>query len=281
MAREHVEFIQAQVLDWQPWPYQDNVEYKPLSVDTETGALTGLFKYPAGWHEEEAYWLASEEEFFVITGEMEINKVRYGEGCYGYFPANYLRKTVNVIKDTVVARFIDQAPEPIKYPYGEPLPVVEKEAIECINTFDMRWDKTTLDEKLLHLDFGRKILRIDPETKAKTFLYMVSPQTYPEKWQGPCEYHPTVEEALCLSGTLAGNRGIMRTGAYFWRPPEVLHGPYGSITGCVLLIRFVGGEHINYWTKELYPFKFDPEYNPVLPKSMKIAAQDEWRPDIY
>lgn len=281
MAREHVEFIQSQVVDWQPWPYQKGVEYKQLSVDLDTKATTGIFKYPAGWIENEAYWLASEEEFFVLRGEFEINKVRYTEGCYGYLPANYLRKSIKANKDTIVIRLIDQSPEPILYIYGEPLPVCEKEAIEGINTFDMHWDKGVLDEKLLHLDFGRKILRIDPQTKAKTFLYMVSPQTYPENNQGPREHHPTVEECFCLTGTLAGDRGVMRTGAYFWRPPGIAHGPYGSITGCVLLIRFVGGEHVNHWSEEMYPFDFDAKYEPILPAHLKEKGKHEWKPEVF
>lgn len=281
MSREHVEFIQSQVLGWQPWPYQVDVQYKQLSVDTETNATTGIFAYSQGWLEKQAYWLDSEEEFFVLKGELEINQHRYGEGYYGYLPAKYLRKTVKANKDTVLIRFIDQSPEPILYHYGDPIPVPEKEAIEGINTFDMHWDKGVHDKKLLHLDFGRKILRIDPQTKAKTFLYMVSPQTYPENWQGPREQHPTVEESFCVTGTLAGDRGIMRTGAYFWRPPEIPHGPYGSRTGCVLLIRFVGGEHINHWSTEQYPFKFDAKYCPQLPDSMKEFGKKEWLPEPF
>ena len=281
MSREHVEFIQSQVLGWKPWPYQQGVQYKELSVDNESKATTGIFKYPKDWSEKEAYWLESEEEFFILSGELEINETRYSAGFYGYLPESYLRRKIKASKETIIIRFIDQSPIPVKYNYGDPIPQPKKEAVEGINTFDMRWDKGVHDKKLLHLDFGRKILRIDPNTKAKTFLYMVSPQTYPENWQGPMEQHPTVEEAICIAGTLAGNHGVMRNGAYFWRPPKIPHGPYGSITGCVMLIRFVGGEHINYWSKELYPFKFLPEYNPVLPDSMLDAGKDEWKFEPY
>jgi hypothetical protein len=281
MAREHVEFIQSQVLDWQTWPYQSGVEYKALSHDEESKATTGIFRFPKDWFEKEAYWLDSEEEFFVLKGAIEINQIRYGEGYYGFLPVNYLRKTVKVFKETVILRFIDQSPEPKKYQYGDAIPKIEKEAIEGINTFEMCWDKGVHDKKLLHLDFGRKILRIDADTKAKSFLYMVSPQTRPDQWQGPREHHPTVEEAFCITGTLAGDRGVMRTGAYFWRPPEIPHGPYGSRTGCVMFIRFVGGEHINHWSQENYPFKFDATYQPVLPERMAVAGKDEWLPEPY
>lgn len=281
VSREHIEFIQSQVLPWQSCPFQYDVQYKELSVDEETQATSGVFKYKKNWIEEEAYWLASEEEFFVLKGEIEINKIRYTEGYYGYLPANYLRKTVKANKYTVLLRFIDQSPTPIYYQYGDPIPVMSKAAIEGINTFDMHWDKGIQDEKLSHLDFGRKTLRIDPTTKAKTFLYMVSPQTYPPQWKGPREHHPTVEESFCVTGSLAGEHGVMRTGAYFWRPPEIPHGPYGSRTGAVLLIRFVDGEHINHWSKELYPFSFDPDYAPILPERLQSIGKKEWLPEPF
>ncbi|MBU2919589.1 cupin domain-containing protein [Psychrosphaera sp. F3M07] len=281
MAREHVEFIQSQVLDWQSWPHLKGIEYKELSTDKETGATTGLFKFPEGWKEKQAYWMESEEEFFVVEGDIEINDVHYSEGCFGYLPARYLRRTVRANKDTTIIRFLDQNPAPTYYNYGDPLPEVGKAPVESLNTYEMVWDKGVLDPKLLHLDFGRKILRIDPETKSKTFLYMVSPQVRPESWSGPREHHPTVEESFTLYGTLAGDRGVMRTGSYFWRPPGIPHGPYGSRTGCVLLIRFVGGAHVNHWSEKMYPFSFDAPYRPILPKHLRGKGLKEWKPTPF
>jgi hypothetical protein len=281
VSRNHLEFIQSQVLPWKPWPFQQGVTYKQLSVDNESQATTGVFNYTKGWSESKAYWIESEEEFFVLKGELEINHIRYREGYYGYLPTSYLRRKIKANKDTVLIRFIDQSPKPVFYNYGDPIPEINNEAIEGINTFDMHWDKGVHDPKLLHLDFGRKILRIDSNTKAKTFLYMVSPQTYPEQWKGPKEHHPTVEESFCVTGTLAGEHGVMRTGAYFWRPPGIAHGPYGSRTGCVLLIRFVGGEHINNWSSEMYPFSFDPDYSPILPENMQDIGKKEWLPEPF
>lgn len=181
----------------------------------------------------------------------------------------------------MVLRFIDGTPVPVS---GDDIAAVkdsEKQAVTGINTYAMSWDKVVHDDKLLHLDFGRKILRIDPVSKAKTFLYMVSPQTYPESFQGPREHHPTPEEAFMLHGTLAGHLGVMRTGAYFWRPPGIPHGPFGSRTGCVLLIRFVGGEHINHWSEQQYPFSLDPKHQPVLSENLKDLGEQEWRPEPY
>lgn len=280
MPREHIEFIQSQKLEWRPWPYLDGIDYKPLSRDPSSGATTGVFRFAPGWRCTDQHWLESEEEFFILKGVLIINEMRYTEGYYGYLPKHYLRRLITTEGEAIVVRFIDHNPKLNFAALDEP-PPMPREPIEGIDTFAMRWDRMVHDDKLTHLDFGRKILRIDPVTKAKTFLYMVSPQTYPDDWQGPKEYHPTVEEAFCVTGTLAGPHGIMRTGAYFWRPPQIPHGPFGSRTGCVLLIRFVGGEHINHWTEQNFPFNYDAPYAPVLPRAMADHQPDEWRPEPY
>lgn len=71
--REHIEFIQSQVLDWQPYPHLQGVDYKLLSEDKETGALTGVFSFPVNWQRNTTYCRDAEEEFFVLTGKLVIN----------------------------------------------------------------------------------------------------------------------------------------------------------------------------------------------------------------
>lgn len=112
-----------------------------MSADKETGVTTDLFKFPVGWKEKQAYWMESEEEFFVVEGDIEINDVHYSEGYFGYLPASYLRRTVRANKDTTIIRFLDQNPAPTYYNYGDPLPEVGKAPVESLNTYDMVWDK--------------------------------------------------------------------------------------------------------------------------------------------
>ena len=64
----------------------------------------------------------------------------------------------------------------------------------------------------------------------------------------------------------------MVQGAYFWRPPYIPHGPFGSIAGSMSLIRFVGGKHENIWSEDEHVFSYRQAYNPVLPPSLKPYA---------
>ena len=71
-----------------------------------------------------------------------------------------------------------------------------------------------------------------------------------------------------ISGEVHGNLGLMRPGAYFWRPPKIPHGPYGSLTGNIYLFRTKGGPlSTNYQDSEI-PFHWWPEHKPVLPQAM-------------
>ena len=54
---------------------------------------------------------------------------------------------------------------------------------------------------------------------------------------GPTETHPCVEEFFLLEGSLGWPQGMMRPGAYFWRPPVIEHGPGASLTGYLGLFR--------------------------------------------
>jgi hypothetical protein len=68
----------------------------------------------------------------------------------------------------------------------------------------------------------------------------------------------------------------MFPGAYFWRPPGIAHGPFGTRWGCVSLIRFLGGRHVNQWSEAEAPFSFDTPYDPVLPPTLAHLRGTPW-----
>jgi hypothetical protein len=78
-----------------------------------------------------------------------------------------------------------------------------------------------------------------------------------------------VEEIYLLSGDLHLNWGTMRTGAYLWRPPGVLHGPPGGTRfGYMFVARSKGGPLVNHWTEEKFPVTLYPRHAPVLPPDL-------------
>ncbi len=273
MARPHIEFIQAQCLDWAPEPNVAGAWRKLLSEDEETGALSLLQKLDPDFNFAQARPIAAGEEFYVLAGSYYLNGYEYSAGCYGFFPAGHERRDCYSPRGAVLLRFFDAAPGPAE---DDPMTAErahDRPAIPFVDAYRLVWDRSTLDYRLASLLPARKILRIDPVSGQKTFLFMTAPQTHPINWAGPLESHPTPEEAFLIAGDLTGPQGTMQAGAYFWRPPHIPHGPFGSRAGSLSLIRFVGGVHENIWSEDVEPFSYARPYRPILPESLKDCAR--------
>lgn len=272
MARPHTEFYQTQNQPWVPDSRFEGLECKILSLDDTSGAYTGLQHLPDGYQVKGNYPLVANEEFFVLSGLMHINGLEYTPGSYGFFPAGHERVDWLALEPTILIRFFDSAPDPFDNQPEAIARAAHRPPIPYLDSYRMQWDTRLHDPKLSHLGLGRKNLRIDPVTGQRTFLFMTSPQTHPANWRAPKESHPTPEETYFLAGDLTGDRGTMRPGAYFWRPENVPHGPYGSIGGSMSLIRFIEGKHVNIWSDENFVFQYREDYRPILPDSHKDYA---------
>ena len=277
LNRPHIEFIQAQLLPWRrigSHAARPDAKFKFLSRDEETGACSAIIRYMPGWKMETEEYLLADEEFYVLSGELEINSETYSFDNYGFLPKGWPRKSMSTRGGAVVLTFFDQEPKVIPGA-GE---FNSERAITKIDALHMPWDMKLNDPKLAHLGISRKDLRTDPVTGERSFLSMILPHSEPPGSEGPQEYHPIVEEAYVISGSLTGPHGTMQPGAYFWRPPSIPHGPFGTRWGCVALIRFVGGAHKNVWTEQNAPFDFDAPYKPVLPENLAPFAYAPWVP---
>lgn len=278
--RPYIEFVQAQCLPWRrigPGLARPDVEYKMLSRDAATGACSILMRYPAGWSREGPEHIAAAEEFYILDGSLQMDDQVYHADCYAFLPAGWTRKHMETRHGCVVLAFYDREPHLIGTA-GDGSAEQSPRAIPFIDAAAMPWDMTLNDPKLKHLGISRKNLRTDPETHERTFLSLMLPHATPEGGQGPQETHPVVEEAYMIAGALTGPQGTMYPGAYFWRPPGIPHGPFGTRWGAVGLFRFVGGRHVNVWTSTQAPFSFDTPYQPVLPDDWKHLADVPWTP---
>ena len=270
LNRPHIEFVQAQNLPWQPAPNGDvrsGAEYKTLSRDAFDGACSCLIRYPAGWTRVADEAIAAAEEFYVLDGALEIDGQVYSADHYGHIPAHWPRSSMVSPLGAVVLTFFDARPE-CSPPQAKPEP---GESPQHIDVLHKPWDMSLNDPKLAHLGISRKDLRLGADG-SRTLLSMILPHSEPVGSQGPRELHPIVEECFMLSGSLIGPPGDMLPGAYFWRPPGIEHGPYGTRWGCVALIRFVGGRHVNVWSEDESPFDFNTPYRPVLPPELAELA---------
>lgn len=272
MGRPHTEFIQAQCLEWVPESGIDKAWRKVLSRDGETGAMTLLQRLEPDFHFANARPIAAGEEFYVLAGSYYLNGYEYSAGCYGFYPAGHERRECYSPRGAVLLRFFDAGPINAEDDPDTGNRALNRPAIPFVDAYRMVWDRGTLDHRLAHLLPARKVLRIDPVDGQKTFLFMTAPQTHPTNWAGPQESHPTPEEAFLVAGDLTGPQGTMQAGAYFWRPPHIPHGPFGSRAGSLSLIRFVGGAHENIWTDDVESFTYSVPYRPVLPEALRESA---------
>jgi hypothetical protein len=115
---------------------------------------------------------------------------------------------------------------------------------------------------------GRKQLFTDPQSQETSWIL----GTLPVRWAERAEEHPHVEEMYLLSGESHGDRGVMRPGAYFWRPGGVHHGPYGTLTGNLYFFRTKGGPLVTRYVDPQEPFHWWPAYRPALPAHLEPYA---------
>lgn len=258
--RPWIEFIQSQKLPWRPhdlWGTRSGVEIKILSRDEETGASSLLVRYPRGFSSPGGV-LSVDEEFLVLDGALAIGERVYGHLSYGHWPAGYRNPGVRSENGAVVLTFFSGLPQPaagkIEYRKDRLIEYVDAYQVPYTGNFHPKFPPGA----------GRKKLYADPITHDTSWLL----GTLPLRWAEEAEIHPTVEEMYLISGETHGNRGVMRPGAYFWRPAGAPHGPYGTLTGNLYFFRTKGGALSTDYVAPTRSFRWWPTYDPVLPDAL-------------
>lgn len=235
MARSHVEFIQSRDVPWRDpsghWA-PAGVRERLLSRDADTGGLTAEWTLPAGWSHAAGY-LEAGVEIFVLEGALRTGGVLLREFSYAHIPPGVNAGTLaspdgcrllwmpdGTHRFTASARHRDGA--------------AVHQYIAAIDTAAIPWAATITPG--FPPGAMRKSLRIDPTNGASTWLLGVLPQ-----WKETrTEIHPVSEEAYQLLGEMDTDRGVFGPGCYFWRPPHIPHGPFGTRTGALTFFRTDG-----------------------------------------
>ncbi len=274
MARPHIEFFQSQALGWASsgWAgwYQE-VQRKLLSLDDESGATSSLLRYPQHWRRDGAEYLTADEEFFVLDGSLTINGREYTEQCYGHLPAGFSRQSANSETGAIVLTFLSA--EPVSHSGAAPEGLYDSSRlVEYINALEteLSTDVSVLGVELTDeiedgfSGFAHVLFREDPYTHDQTWMLSARPL-----WKGGViEIHPVVEEMYLVAGDMATNTGLMMPGAYFWRPPGIAHGPFGSKTGNLMFFRTLGGPLSTEFEPGDSVFSWEPAHAPVLPPEL-------------
>ncbi len=271
MPRQHIEYIQSQQMRWQvcPWSYPGSeARIKILSIDEGNGSCSVLVRLPAGWRTTSSA-LKVDEEFLVLEGELTLDGRRMAQDCYAWLPAGTARELAVKDDQTILLAFYSGTPAP-GGSGGSGGDAVVRDA------FELQWSSDGMDPAYGDAGMRWKILRHDPETQDTTMLVSTPPHLVPPGWNGPQEQHDCIEEAYVLSGDFLSPIGIMHAGAYFWRPPSILHGPYGTRGGNLTFIRTLGSALENNWSEHTVNLSRKPPHAPVVPSG--VAAQlGDWQ----
>ena len=235
-------------------------------MDEDTGASSLQIRYPPAWSRPFAEHLAVDEELFILEGELTIGDVRYRKHDYAHLPSGYPRPHSASENGAVVLTFFSG--EPIAEP-GLGRGYDERRLVRHIDTRRLpphQGAREHMDSKGFdHSGTIHKSLFHDPDTDERSWLVGVTPGWF----MTTAETHPVVEEEFALYGDICMPNGIMYAGAYFWRPPHVQHGPFGSVGGTLHFCRCKGGAFSTEFEEKPELLDWNPDYRPILPESYK------------
>ena len=263
MSRPWIEFIQSQRLPWQDDALprlRPGAALRCLSRDARAGACSVLLRYPPGFATAPIA-LDCDEELFVIDGTLQVGAQTLGPYGYAHLPAGHDAGPCGSEQGAIVLTFFATEPLASSQPRSpDPrrlVPALDALALPYTGDFHPQFPPGA----------GRRLLYRDPVTRDTTWLLGTLPLRRAER----SEVHPTVEEMYLLAGEVHGDRGVMRPGAYFWRPPGVAHGPYGTQTGNLYFFRTRGGGLSTTYVDAARPFQWRPPYAVVLPAEYEGA----------
>jgi hypothetical protein len=253
MPRPHIEPYVELNDAYQPFDlssFPQGSQYKMLSMDSDTGSCSMKMRFDAGYRRKPGMSY-SDFELFIIEGRVQVGDRVYGRGHYFFIPAGIAIGEMHSVDGFEALVFYNDG-QPTFIESDEHHPLAMKEAFVSINAYmDAPWLSAARRNPGVASGFTVKSLRMDPLTKANTFLYAA----VPEFMQDNISYHDCAEEAYHIHGDCSMMQfGELPTGGYFWRPPYINHGCFWSKHGCIALAR-IDSELYNY-------FHFNPWTNP-------------------
>lgn len=262
MPRPHIEFIFAQAFSWSTHcslPDRSGLEWKVLSSDAVTGEVSAIVRFPPGWAGSVSG--THQEEIYVLDGEFSVGEMNLQRDGYARLPAD-LRTRWKTAAGAVLLVFLNRTS-------------AEDESVAVfLDPWQLPWDDSGIPTGLDYMRLARKPLFSDLQSgEHRTWLLSIAPQVVPSGAQLARETHPCAEEMLVLAGDIVGPQGVMTPGAYFWRPRDTLHGPYGSRYGAMALFRFRDGEQQTLFHSPAGSFRHDAPYRPDLPTELADIAK--------
>lgn len=272
MTRPHIEPYVELDQGYKPFTlpgFPGGSRYKVLSMNRETGACSLKMEFAAGYRRPPGLSY-SDQELFVLRGSVRIGAHELGAGHYLFIPAGFALEGMRSPGGFEALVF-----------YNDGLPThVESDvhheraltaAFVSVNGYENGpWIMEARYRPGVASGCMVKPLRVDPLTRATTFIYSMAPRF----WQDNISYHDCAEESYHIWGTSWMLQfGEIPTGGYFWRPAYVNHGAFASHNGCIALGRTDSELH-NY-------FHYNPWSTPEDNRLRAAAHLYARRPQLF
>ncbi len=230
-------------LRWEPFAIAgipDGMLAKILSRDAQRGGVALMSYLPIGWQHDETGYHSSDEEIFLLEGDLTIGEQALTRYSYAFFPAGVVHGPVTSRQGAVFLRWFTARPD-FTAATANQSGAREHAVVRGWNYYDQPWSSDNFPvyrKGPLMKGIRKKLLRRDPDTGEMTWLTH-SIGGGPGGFGGPLtlyETHPTFEEYYLLEMT--GERimheclpeGLTqlryREGGYWWRPAGIGH--FGS-----------------------------------------------------
>jgi len=265
MARPYIEFVQTQNVEWTG--QSDGSEVKRLNVDPVDGGETCLVRYPAGYRAPDRGPLDRAEEYLVLDGEIMIGGRAQGYHGYGFTPRGENAGPCATDRGATLIVF--------RYGRNDPDSVTGVSEAIALDPSTLAWDMTPSVAHIAHLRLARKVLRLGPNDSSRTFLLIGLPHGRPDRAEMPAEIHDHFEEMFMLQGEMWTPEGLIRPGAYFYRPPEIVHGPHVSEAGFFQIMR-AGANYVRTTWTDPVPLPIGQGYAPKVPAGTPESWTRPW-----
>lgn len=210
-------------------------EAKLMNQDPDTGAFTMVVKLPPGAGDAARGSHSSDQEMFLLEGDLTIDGETFHSPAYWHFPAGTIHGASHTESGAIL---IESFTGPCDFTAATEEEQADPPISRGIDVDGVEWSATSeLVEGYTYVGPLSKVLREDPETGGSTSLVRL-----PAGYAHPhLSFHQYTQEQFLLDGTV-NETGVERHAPAYWcHPPGEVHGKsFTTDEGCTSLLLFDG-----------------------------------------
>lgn len=291
-GRSDTMVLHGRNLPWEPHKVRGaGCVRRIFSRSAADGSESFALRLPRGYKLAGPVALASDFEFFVVRGEVEINEVVYGRDCYGMHPANYVHRSFRSAEGATLLVITNKGPDGLRKPGGD---YRKDRVVEFIDNRKREWSYGVNPtwypggvspvapptsgprfqpgeppEPAKPSNFFKQ-LWMDPETGGSTFLYGSIPFRLGTFTKGLYTHTADAEYFILQGDYILGETGRMLPGSYCLWKANAMYGPTASEYGFYQFAKFYGPIVNVHDTKPVdLSNGFNPSHHYVLPPEMQ------------